>query len=83
MLSDEQKQDCINNVDTYSYDDIEAKLSVICVRNKIGFNLDDSEDDENKNTVFNQNLLNNDEDDLGTPDWVKLVMETAKEKNIQ
>ena len=83
MLSDEQKQDCINNVDTYSYDDIEAKLSVICVRNKIGFNLDDSEDDENKNTVFNQNLLNDDEDNLGTPDWVKLVMETAKEKNIQ
>ena len=37
MLSDEDKKDVIDNIDTYSLDDIEAKLSVICVRNKVIF----------------------------------------------
>jgi len=39
MLSDEQKKDCVDNIDTYSFDEIEAKLSVICVRNKVSFDL--------------------------------------------
>ena len=41
MLSNEDKKDCIDNIDTYSLDTIEAKLSIICVRNKVSFNLDD------------------------------------------
>ena len=41
MLSDEDKKDVVANIDTYSLDDIEAKLSIICVRNKVSFNLDD------------------------------------------
>lgn len=44
MLSDEDKKDVLDNIDTYSLDDIEAKLSVICVRRKVSFNLDDSQD---------------------------------------
>ena len=31
MLSDADKKDCIDNIDTYSLDQIEAKLSIICV----------------------------------------------------
>ena len=42
MLSDDDKRDVLNNIDTYSLDDIEAKLSVICVRNKVSFGLDDN-----------------------------------------
>lgn len=45
MLSDEDKKEVIDNIDKYSLDDIEAKLSVICVRNKVSFNLDDDTDD--------------------------------------
>ena len=42
MLSDEDKADVIANIDTYSIDDIEAKLSIICVRNKVSFDLDEN-----------------------------------------
>ena len=41
MLSDDDKKEVLDNIDTYSFDDIEAKLSVICVRNKVSFGLDD------------------------------------------
>jgi hypothetical protein len=37
MLSDEDKADVIANIDKYSLDDIEAKLSVICFHNKVSF----------------------------------------------
>ena len=40
------KKDVIENIDTYSLDDIEAKLSIICVRNKVNFNLEDDNDDD-------------------------------------
>lgn len=42
FLSDEDKKEVIENKSKYSLDEIEAKLSVICVRNKVNFDLDDS-----------------------------------------
>lgn len=78
MLSDEQKKDCVDNIDTYSYDDIEAKLSVICVRNKVSFDLDKPE--EKEPVVFNINSV--EDDDAGLPAWVQRVQAVAKEKNI-
>ena len=58
MLSDEDKKEVQENIDTYSKDEIEAKLSIICVRNKVNFNLDDSSKndiniEEPKVTTFN------------------------------
>ena len=47
MLSEEDKQDVITNIDKYSLDEIEAKLSVICVRKKVNFNLEDSNKNNN------------------------------------
>jgi hypothetical protein len=43
MLSDEDKKDVIENIDTYSLDEIEAKLSIICVRNKVSFSLEEED----------------------------------------
>jgi len=77
MLSDDLKKDCIDNIDKYTYDEIEAKLSVICVRNKVSFDLDKPEETQ---TIFNLNSV--EEEDAGIPDWVKRVQEVAKEKNI-
>lgn len=37
MLSDEDKKEVVDNIKNYSLDDIEAKLSVLCVRNKVSF----------------------------------------------
>ena len=60
-------------------DDIEAKLSVICVRNKVSFALDDEEEKKKKDenpTIYN--LDGNIEEDASTPAWVKAALETAK-----
>ena len=74
MLSDDQKKDCLDNIDNYSYDDIEAKLSVICVRNKVSFNLDTPE--EEKPVTYNIDTV--DETEAGLPAWVLRVLETQK-----
>ena len=76
MLSDEDKADVIANIDTYSIDDIEAKLSIICVRNKVSFNLDEDNKNNSNPTVYNLN--NNDNDDANVPAWIKSLCETAK-----
>lgn len=74
MLSDEDKADVIENIDTYSVEDIEAKLSVICVRNKVSFDLD-----ENKGVKpITYSLTDEDDDDASMPAWVKSLCDTAK-----
>lgn len=78
MLSDEDKQDCVTNIDTYSLDDIEAKLSVICVRNKVSFADEEDENSANGPTTFN--LFN--ENGLGdAPAWVQAAIETSRAMN--
>ena len=78
MLSDEDKADVITNIDTYSLDDIEAKLSIICVRNKVSFNLDDDKDTKGPTTY---NLSSSSAEDDMTPAWVKAALAVAKNKN--
>ena len=80
MLSDEDKKDVIENIDTYSLNDIEAKLSIICVRNKVSFDLDENNKNHQDPTTYNLNGNDND-DDADIPAWVKAVLETAKNKN--
>ena len=75
MLSDEDKKDVIDNIDTYSLDDIEAKLSIICVRNKVSFNLED--DNNKKETITTFNL--NDGMSDNAPAWVKALRSVAKD----
>jgi hypothetical protein len=75
MLSDDDKKDVIENIDSYSRDDIEAKLSIICVRNKVSF----AENETSGTTTFN---LNEDNDDSSaTPAWIKAVLDVAKTMN--
>jgi len=74
MLSDEDKKDVIDNIDTYSLEDIESKLSVICVRNKVSF---EKENEENPQGPTSYNLDSFDQDD-DIPAWVKAVKETEQ-----
>lgn len=80
MLSDEDKKDVIDNIDTYSLDDIEAKLSIICVRNKVNFSLDDDKKDEpeEKKDPMVYSLNDNDNNGDSAPAWIKAVRDTAK-----
>ena len=75
MLSDEDKQEVVDNIDTYSIDDIEAKLSIICVRNKVSFNLDDNDNNTNPTTYS----LNNGGEGDYTPAWIKSLQSVAKD----
>lgn len=71
MLSDKDKEDVIQNIDKYSLDEIESKLSVICVRNKVSFSFDeDTNDGVVSYSVDNYNAS----EDL-IPGWIKAVKE--------
>ena len=77
MLSNEDKQEVIENKANYSLDDIEAKLSVICVRKKVNFDLDDTS--KNDNTVEEENVMTyslSGNDMASTPAWITALKNT-------
>lgn len=82
MLSDEDKKDVIENKSKYSYDEIEAKLSVICVRKRVNFDLEDSS--ENKNTLEEKETpvmtFNLEDTTSSIPAWVQ-ALKNARSKN--
>ena len=77
MLSDDDKKDVIENIDTYSLDDIEAKLSIICVRNKVSFNLDEDKNEHTNPTTFS--LDGGIPGDETVPAWIKALRSVASE----
>ena len=77
MLTDDDKADVIANIDTYSVEDIEAKLSIICVRNKVSFDLDENKKNGSNPTVYNLSSAEI-EDEATVPAWIKSLRETAK-----
>ena len=77
MLSDEDKKDVIENKSKYSLDDIEAKLSIICVRKKVNFDLDSDKHNVDSSVVtYNLNDVQSD----SLPAWLKAV-EATKNRN--
>lgn len=78
MLSDEDKKEVVEKIDTYSLKDIEAELSIICVRNKVSFAEDDHTEPKAPTTY---NLDEDQDDDSETPAWVKAALDTAKTLN--
>lgn len=81
MLSDEDKKDVVENIDKYSLDEIEAKLSVICVRNKVNFNLDNNNQSNEPDGPTIYSLDDTGVEDAATPAWVQAVLETAKNRH--
>ena len=70
MLSDEDKKEVIENKAKYSLDDIEAKLSVICVRKKVNFNMEEKSDSEEQPPItYNLNSVESET----LPAWLKAV----------
>lgn len=82
MLSDEDKADVIANKAKYTLDDIEAKLSIICVRKKVNFDLEDNSKQDNKEEdVTTTFALSDVESDV--PAWVSALKNTQnRNKNI-
>ena len=75
MLDDEDKKDVKDNIDKYSLDDIESKLSVICVRKRVSF-ANEVEEDQPATTFSLEGL--DAEDD--TPEWIKAVLDYKNNK---
>ena len=80
MLSDEDKKDVIENKSNYSLDEIEAKLSVICVRKKVNFDLDDTSKNDNivEDEVTTYNL--SEAEVTSTPAWIAALKNTRDNK---
>lgn len=78
MLSDEDKQDVIANKANYSLEDIEAKLSILCVRKKVNFSVEEESQPEVQPTeaVVTYGL---DQPVSSVPEWVKRV--ASKQEN--
>lgn len=74
MLSEEDKKDVVEHIDEYSLDDIESRLSIICVRNKVNFAREDK-------SVTGPTTYSFEEPVDTTPDWIKAVLDTEKELN--
>ena len=78
MLSEEDKKDVIENKSQYSLDDIEAKLSVICVRKKVNFENNDSEAEQTPAlTTFNLDSV----ESSNLPAWLKAVEDHKENRN--
>ena len=77
MLSDEDKKDVVENKAKYTLEEIESKLSVICVRKKVSFDLNKEEEKEVATTF---NLQGNEGVD-NVPAWIKAVEERRKANN--
>jgi len=71
MLDDADKKDVIDNINTYSLDDIEKELSVVCVRKKVNFA---STNDANANQGTTFNLDSHASSDDSAPAWVKAAL---------
>ena len=78
MLSDEDKKEVIENKTQYSLDEIEAKLSVICYRKKVNFDLTEDSTSKDKEDLITYNL--NQTEASSIPAWIKAVQAT-KERN--
>lgn len=77
MLPEEATSEILENIDTYSLEEIESKLSVYCVRNKISF-AKEGEDPETDPLNYNLGSLNDSDDSV--PAWIKVALE--KQKNM-
>ena len=78
MLSDEDKKNVIENKSNYSLDEIEKELSVICVRKRVSFNNNSSEEEQKPVSIYNVNDAENSND---LPAWLQAV-EATRNRNI-
>ena len=84
MLSDDDKKDVLENIDKYSLEEIKSKLCVICFENKVNFDLDNKEKNEN-NTEGEENeevvtTYSLDQATPSAPAWISALRKTRDSK---
>ena len=78
FLSDEDKKEVIENKSKYSLEEIESKLSVICVRKKVNFNLDDSSKNNINTEEPDVTTYNLDNEGSSTPAYITAILNNRK-----
>ena len=83
MLSDEDKKDVKEHMSEYSLEEIESKLSVICVRKKVNFDSDNSAKNDNQVEEENSDITTFELEDTGSamPAWISACINTQNSKN--
>ena len=78
MLSDEDKQDVKEHMNEYSLEEIESKLSVICVRKKVNFDSDNTAKNENDVEEENPTIttFTIKENGSSVPAWISACINT-------
>lgn len=78
MLSEKDKEDVIKNKENYTLEEIESKLSVIAVRNKVDFSAKKSNDSEKPATDFSFDVQGQEKSTI--PAYIE-AMRQAKQQN--
>ena len=81
MLSEEDKKDVQENIDKYSLDEIESKLCIICVHNKLDMSEKQDNGNNNPTTTFNLDEVDDDAEDTNVPALVSLLRKNRKNEN--
>lgn len=74
-LTDEDKKDVLDNIDSYSLEEIESKLALICYRKKINFADTENEEENTAENTFNVHT------ETYLPEWVREVKRTQETMN--
>lgn len=77
MLSESDKKDVQDNIDNYSLDEIEAKLSIICVHNKLDLSAH-ADNENNVDTTFSLDDVEDDSEDTNIPALVSALRKNKK-----
>lgn len=78
MLGEEDKKDVQDNIDKYSLDEIEAKLAIICVHNKLDLSGKTNNEQE---TTFSLENVDDDSENANVPALVSVLRKNRKNEN--
>jgi len=78
MLGEEDKKDVQDNIDKYSLDEIEAKLAIICVHNKLDLSGKTNNEPE---TTFSLENVEDDSENTNIPALVSVLRKNRKNEN--
>ena len=74
MLSEEDKKEVIENKAQFTLEEIESKLSVICVRKKVNFSLEEEKTEKTKTNL----IYSLDYEEGSAPAWITAVKNNQK-----
>ena len=82
MLSEDDKKDVKEHIAEYSLDEIESKLCVICVKNKVNFEKENLDENNNKIEEENSSVTTFNLEDQGSsvPAWISACINTQNSK---